>query len=69
MHAQRCGFSLGKVSQKIVANIQKDRFLKKGFRKQIFLRKSFEIFWKIMEISSKGFCLKKCTMGFLPEVF
>jgi len=70
MHAQKCGFCLAKVLLKIFLNLQKDRFHKKGFflKKQVFLRKSFVIFWKIMAISSKGFLFKKCTMGFLPKV-
>jgi len=58
MHAKRCEISLKKVLLKIVANLQKDRFHKKGFIKnKFFLRKSFEIFWKIMATSSKGFYL------------
>jgi len=35
-----------------------------------FLEKSFEIFWKIMAISSKRvFCLKNAQWKFLPKVF
>jgi len=63
MHAQRCGFSLGKVLLQIVANLQKDRFCKKGFQK------SFEIFWKIMTISSQGFFCLKMYNGISPKGF